>query len=159
MEGNFADISIKNGDDVLALTKLDLSDNFAKNVFEVNPTQESQGVEKSESLKTFDQKTFEVIRATTAGEAKRKVERFKKEIESQQDTLHLQAALEALEMRKDKDNKADAQVTQLMQIKDKAIIEERILALFKLKNKEMSAVTEIKGKEHINTTNQLSVHL
>jgi hypothetical protein len=54
MEGNFADISIKNGDDVLALTKLDLSDNFAKKVFEVNPTQESQGVEKSESLKTFD---------------------------------------------------------------------------------------------------------
>jgi len=46
-----------------------------------------------------------------------------------------------------------------MQIKDKAIIEERNLALFKLKNKEMSAVTEIKGKEHINTTNCLSVHL
>ena len=40
-----------------------------------------------------------------------------------------------------------------MQIKDKAIIEERNLALFKLKNKEMSAVTEIKGKEQINTTN------
>jgi len=46
-----------------------------------------------------------------------------------------------------------------MQIKDEAIIEERNLALFKLKNKDMSAVTEIKGKEHINTTNQLSVHL
>ena len=54
MEGNFADIGVKNGDDVLALTKLDLSDNFTKNVFEVNPTQESQGVEKSDSLKTFD---------------------------------------------------------------------------------------------------------
>jgi len=82
MEGNFADIGVKNGDDVLVLTKLDLSNNLTKNVFEVNPTQESQGVEKSESLKTFNEKTFEVSRATTAGEAKRKVERFKKEIES-----------------------------------------------------------------------------
>jgi hypothetical protein len=62
-------------------------------------------------------------------------------------------------MRKDKDNKADAHVTKLMQIKDQAIIEERNLALFKLKNKEMSAVTEIKDKDVINTTNQLSVKL
>lgn len=46
-----------------------------------------------------------------------------------------------------------------MQIKDQKIIDERNLALFKLKNKEMSAVTEIKHKEQLNVTNHLSVKL
>lgn len=51
------------------------------------------------------------VRAHTEGDVKKKVERVKKEIESQKDTMHLQAALDALDVRKDKDNKADCQVT------------------------------------------------
>ena len=70
--------------------------------------------------------------------------------EQARESLHLQAALSALECRNDKENKADCQVTQLMQIQDQKVVDEHNLAMFKARQKELSAVTEIKRKSKLN---------
>lgn len=60
---------------------------------------------------------------------------------------HLQTAIGALETRNDRDNKADCKLANLMQVKDQKYVAEHKYTIFRQKQKETGAVTQIKRKE------------
>lgn len=60
---------------------------------------------------------------------------------------NLQTALEALENRNDRENKANCKLARMMQVKDKKYVDEHKYMLFRQKQKETGAVTHIKERE------------
>jgi len=105
MEGKAIDSEEPEGSRKETITKYDLSEAVLASM------------SKYPSVETLPETAGKNEQAATTAPLSVETDKRKEEEELHLHNLHLQAALGALETRYDKDNKADCQVTQLMQIK------------------------------------------